>query len=70
MTLIIILELLNDASINSGNSGGALFDLNGNLIGINFRKTVADSEGNLVEGMGEAIYYEEVISFLESNNVL
>ncbi len=60
----------HDAAINSGNSGGALFDLNANLIGINFRKTVSDSEGNMVEGMGESIYYTEVIDFLQEYNVL
>lgn len=39
------------APINSGNSGGGLFDVNGNLIGINTWK-YADKE---IEGMGFAI---------------
>ncbi len=39
------------APINSGNSGGGLFDINGNLIGINTWK-FADEE---IEGMGFAI---------------
>lgn len=60
----------HDASINSGNSGGALFDLEGHLLGINFRKIVKDSDNNLVEGMGEAIYIEEVLNFLESSELL
>lgn len=40
-----------DAAINFGNSGGALLDINGNLIGINSAKA-ADTG---VEGMGYAI---------------
>lgn len=41
----------HDAAINSGNSGGALFDLNGDLIGINVIKISATD----IEGMGFAI---------------
>ncbi len=41
----------HDAAINSGNSGGALFDLDGKLIGINVIK-IASIE---IEGMGFAI---------------
>ena len=40
-----------DAAINPGNSGGALLDSNGNVIGINSAKYVAES----VEGIGFAI---------------
>ena len=60
----------HDAPINSGNSGGALFDLDGNLIGINFRKIVSDDDKQMVEGMGEAIHYTEVISFLKNNGLI
>lgn len=60
----------HDAAINSGNSGGALFDMNGNLLGINFRKMVSDSEGNVVEGMGQSIYVEEVLNFIEDYNLM
>lgn len=41
----------HDAAINSGNSGGALFDLNGDVIGINVIKISATD----IEGMGFAI---------------
>jgi len=41
----------HDAAINAGNSGGALFNLNGEIIGINTLKIVDYS----IEGMGFAI---------------
>ena len=43
--------LQTDASINSGNSGGGMFDLDGRLIGI----VNAKSTGTNVEGLGFAI---------------
>lgn len=43
--------LQTNASINSGNSGGGMFDLDGNLIGI----VNAKSTGDNVEGLGFAI---------------
>ncbi|MDD4069673.1 MAG: trypsin-like peptidase domain-containing protein [Candidatus Izemoplasmatales bacterium] len=43
--------LQHDAAINSGNSGGALFDLDGKLIGVNVIKISSVT----VEGMGFAI---------------
>lgn len=44
-----------DAAINSGNSGGALLNMRGELIGINSAKLM----GNAVEGMGYAIPINE-----------
>lgn len=43
--------LQTDAAINSGNSGGGLFDINGSLVGI----VNAKSTGSTVEGLGYAI---------------
>ena len=53
MTLI-----LTNAEINSGNSGGGLFDMNGNLVGIVNAKISSSSQSSTtatVEGMGYAI---------------
>lgn len=44
----------HDASINSGNSGGGLFDIQGQLIGINTWKVVGDSNDK-IEGLSFAI---------------
>ena len=41
----------HDAEISPGNSGGALLDINGNLVGINFMKIVRED----VDGIGFAI---------------
>jgi len=39
--------LQHDAAISPGNSGGALLDINGNLIGINNRKILLDDVSNI-----------------------
>ncbi len=44
----------HDASINSGNSGGGLYDIYGNLIGINTWKIVGDMDDS-IEGLSFAI---------------
>lgn len=48
-----------DAAINQGNSGGALINMKGQLIGINSMKL----GGSLVEGMGYAIPISEAMPF-------
>ncbi len=49
----------HDAAINSGNSGGGLFDVNGNLIGINTLKYSGSMYyGSTYEGLGFAIPIE------------
>jgi len=55
MDLVTYHLLQTDASINSGNSGGGLFDASGNLIGI----VNAKSFGTGIEGMGYAIPIDE-----------
>ncbi|GAA0311919.1 DegQ family serine endoprotease [Sphingomonas oligophenolica] len=52
-----------DASINQGNSGGPMFDLNGNVIGIN-SQILSPSGGNV--GIGFAIPAEEAKPIIET----
>ncbi len=54
-------SLVTDAAINSGNSGGGLFDANGNLLGIVNAKTVSTQ----VEGRGYAIPSETVSTIVK-----
>ncbi len=51
------MELIQtDATINSGNSGGGLFDGNGNLIGVvNSKDSGTTSSGAVIEGIGFAV---------------
>ena len=53
--------LQTNAQINRGNSGGGLFDGNGNLIGI----VVAKSTGSSVEGLGFAIPINDAKDVIE-----
>jgi serine protease Do len=52
-----------DASINSGNSGGPMFDLNGNVVGIN-TALISPTGGNV--GIGFAIPAEQAAPVIES----
>ena len=53
-----------NAAVNEGNSGGGLFDLQGNLVGIVNAKTSSSLSSN-VEGMGYAIPSNTIIKVME-----
>jgi serine protease Do len=55
-----------DATMNSGNSGGGLFNIRGELIGITNAKIVSDG----VENMGFAIPVDDVIKIINENTIL
>ena len=50
-----------DASVNAGNSGGGVFDVDGNLVGIVVRKVYE----NNTEGYGYAVPYYKIRGFLQ-----
>ncbi|MDD6221229.1 MAG: trypsin-like peptidase domain-containing protein [Lachnospiraceae bacterium] len=54
--------IMTDAAINSGNSGGALLNANGEVIGINFAKSSDDG----VQNMAYSIPVGDVIDLVES----
>lgn len=53
-----------DAAINSGNSGGPLINMAGQVIGINSMKLSSNTDGSSIEGMGFAIPSNEVVSII------
>lgn len=58
--------LQTDASINSGNSGGPLFNVYGEVVGITTAKyTGASNSGATIEGIGFAIPINDVFGMLE-----
>lgn len=54
-----------DMALNHGNSGGGVFDMEGNLIGIASAK-ISESNGTLVEGVGYAIPTSIVYDIIDS----
>lgn len=61
----VINMLQTDAAINSGNSGGPLFDMNGKVIGITTAKYSGNSNsGATIEGLGFAIPTDDVVGIL------
>jgi len=59
-----ILFVQTDAAINPGNSGGPLY-LKDSVIGVNTQKLAAVN----VQGLGFAVHYSEVLTFLRENKV-
>ena len=55
-----------DAPINSGNSGGGLFNMKGELIGINEAKSSMSSSGTTVDGVGYAISIDKAEPILQN----
>ncbi len=55
-----------DASINSGDSGGGLFNMNGELIAINEAKSSTTSSGVTVDNMGYAIPMSKAMPIINS----
>ena len=54
-----------DAAINSGNSGGPLFDMNGNVIGITAAKYSGQTaSGTTIEGIGFAIPIDDALRII------
>lgn len=61
----VINMLQTDAAINSGNSGGPLFDMNGKVVGITTAKYSGSSNsGATIEGLGFAIPTDDVVGIL------
>src|SRR5262249_54484383 len=52
-----------DTSINPGNSGGPLFDLRGELVGINGRISI-EERGRVNVGLGYAITIDQIKRFI------
>lgn len=67
MSDYVTMELIQtDCAINSGNSGGALFDLYGEVVGITNAKYSSSSSGASIDNIGFAIPISSVRSIVDS----
>lgn len=57
--------LQTNAAVNPGNSGGGLFNANGELIGIVNAKSSSDSSGNAIDNIGFAIPINSVKAIID-----
>lgn len=65
------LGLMHDAELNPGNSGGPLFNLNGDLIGINVAKVadIATKDGNIAaEGLNYSLNINKIAPTIRNFN--
>ena len=63
----VTMELIQtDCAINSGNSGGALFNLYGEVIGITNAKYSSSGSGTSIDNIGFAIPINSVLNIVES----
>ena len=65
---ILLKVIQTDAAVNSGNSGGPLCNINGEVIGVNSLKLTQEQTSTSsysVEGMGFAIPIEDALSYAE-----
>lgn len=60
------ISIQHDAAISPGNSGGALVNIYGELIGINFLSYVDEEVGEGIEGLHFAIQIDVILSVLTS----
>ena len=64
---------LTTAAINSGNSGGPIFNLNGKLVGVSFaaldKKKFLEEMGQIPTDMGYAIKSNMIKKFLSMKKV-
>ncbi len=62
---VYLTVIQTNAAVNAGNSGGGLFDLNGNIVGIVNAKKSANYSETSIEGMGYAIPSNTVIKIVD-----